>query len=120
MLGSTERTIKAHRQRVVEKLQVRTLAELASLAERVGVASAADNPVGRSMPRLAHVTIRMAASHARACGAGVHCQRRNISGHQRLRPSVMESQELASNIDPDRQARSFFFYQAPERVWIPD
>ena len=55
-----------------------------------------------------------------ACGAGGHCQRRNISGHQRLRPSVMEPQELASNIDPDRQARSFFFCQAPERVRIPD
>jgi FixJ family two-component response regulator len=36
-LGSTERTIKAHRQRVMEKMQVRSLAELVSLAERVGV-----------------------------------------------------------------------------------
>ncbi len=36
-LGSTERTIKAHRQRVMEKMQVQSLAELVSLAERVGV-----------------------------------------------------------------------------------
>ena len=36
-LGCTERTIKAHRQRVMEKMQVRSLAELVSLAERVGV-----------------------------------------------------------------------------------
>jgi len=36
-LGCTERTIKAHRQRMMEKLQVQTLAELVSLAERVGV-----------------------------------------------------------------------------------
>jgi RNA polymerase sigma factor (sigma-70 family) len=36
-LGATERTIKAHRQRVMEKMQVRSLAELVSLAERVGV-----------------------------------------------------------------------------------
>jgi RNA polymerase sigma factor (sigma-70 family) len=36
-LGSTERTIKAHRQRVMEKMQVRSLVELVSLAERVGV-----------------------------------------------------------------------------------
>jgi FixJ family two-component response regulator len=35
--GSTERTIKAHRQRVMEKMQVQSLAELVSLAERVGV-----------------------------------------------------------------------------------
>jgi FixJ family two-component response regulator len=36
-LGATERTIKAHRQRVMQKMQVRTLAELVSLAERAGV-----------------------------------------------------------------------------------
>jgi RNA polymerase sigma factor (sigma-70 family) len=36
-LGSTERTIKAHRQKVMEKMQVRSVAELVSLAERVGV-----------------------------------------------------------------------------------
>lgn len=36
-LGGTERTIKAHRQRVMEKMQVQTLVELVSLAERVGV-----------------------------------------------------------------------------------
>ena len=36
-LGGTERTIKAHRQRVMEKMRVQSLAELVSLAERVGV-----------------------------------------------------------------------------------
>jgi RNA polymerase sigma factor (sigma-70 family) len=36
-LGCTERTIKAHRQRVMEKMRVQSLAELVSLAERVGV-----------------------------------------------------------------------------------
>ena len=73
---------------------------------------AKSSPVGRSMPRLAHATIRMAASVCRlgglldrahdgverlaairyraavaplgrtpeACGAGGHCQRRDISG----------------------------------------
>ena len=40
-IGGTERTIKAHRQRVMEKMQVQSLAELVSLAERVGVVSAA-------------------------------------------------------------------------------
>ena len=38
-LGITERTIKAHRQQVMEKMQVRTVAELELLAERVGAAS---------------------------------------------------------------------------------
>jgi len=38
-LGTTERTIKAHRQQVMEKMQVQSLAELVSLAERVGVLS---------------------------------------------------------------------------------
>ena len=36
-IGCTERTIKAHRHRVMEKMQVRSLPELVSLAERVGV-----------------------------------------------------------------------------------
>jgi RNA polymerase sigma factor (sigma-70 family) len=39
LLGCTERTVKAHRQRVMKKLNVRTLAELVSLAERIGVGS---------------------------------------------------------------------------------
>jgi RNA polymerase sigma factor (sigma-70 family) len=37
VLGATERTIKAHRHRVMEKLQVETLADLVSLAERFGI-----------------------------------------------------------------------------------
>ena len=40
-LGCTPRTVKAHRHRVMEKMQVRSLPELVSLAERIGVASAA-------------------------------------------------------------------------------
>jgi FixJ family two-component response regulator len=43
-LGSTERTIKAHRHRVMEKMQVLSLAELVSLAERVGVLGTAGQP----------------------------------------------------------------------------
>jgi len=39
-LGGTERTIKAHRQRVMKKMQVQSLAELVSHAERVGVLGA--------------------------------------------------------------------------------
>ena len=46
-LGSTERTIKAHRQRVMEKMQVKSLAELVSLAERVGVLGGAAANGGR-------------------------------------------------------------------------
>lgn len=41
-LGCTERTIKAHRHRVMEKMQVRSLPELVSLAERVGITSTAE------------------------------------------------------------------------------
>jgi FixJ family two-component response regulator len=41
-LGASERTIKAHRHRVMEKMQVRSLAELVSLAERVGVFTSAN------------------------------------------------------------------------------
>jgi RNA polymerase sigma factor (sigma-70 family) len=36
-LGTTERTIKAHRKKVMEKLRVHSLAELVSLSDHVGV-----------------------------------------------------------------------------------
>lgn len=36
-LGITERTIKAHRQRIFEKLHAATVADLVSLAERLGI-----------------------------------------------------------------------------------
>jgi RNA polymerase sigma factor (sigma-70 family) len=38
-LGCTERTVKAHRHRVMEKMRARSLAELVSLGERIGVVS---------------------------------------------------------------------------------
>ncbi len=36
-LGCTERTVKAHRHNVMEKMQVKSLAELVSIAERIGI-----------------------------------------------------------------------------------
>ena len=36
-LGTSERTIKAHRQKVMEKLRVESLAELVLIAERLGI-----------------------------------------------------------------------------------
>ena len=42
-LGATARTIKAHRHRVMEKMQVQSLAELVSLAERVGILNASSS-----------------------------------------------------------------------------
>jgi RNA polymerase sigma factor (sigma-70 family) len=36
-LGTTERTVKAHRHQVMEKMQVHSLAELVSIAERLGL-----------------------------------------------------------------------------------
>ena len=38
-LGPTERTIKAHRHRVMEKMDVRSLAELVLIAERLGLSA---------------------------------------------------------------------------------
>jgi RNA polymerase sigma factor (sigma-70 family) len=37
LLGATERTIKAHRHRVMEKMKAQSLAELVSIAERLGI-----------------------------------------------------------------------------------
>jgi RNA polymerase sigma factor (sigma-70 family) len=42
-LGATERTIKAHRQRVMEKMKVQSLAELVSMAERLGLLTEASS-----------------------------------------------------------------------------
>jgi RNA polymerase sigma factor (sigma-70 family) len=43
LLGATERTIKAHRHRVMEKMRVQSLAELVSIAERLGVLASASS-----------------------------------------------------------------------------
>jgi FixJ family two-component response regulator len=42
-LGATERTIKAHRQQVMEKMKVQSLAELVSFAERLGILAVKDS-----------------------------------------------------------------------------
>jgi RNA polymerase sigma factor (sigma-70 family) len=42
-LGTTERTVKAHRHQVMEKMQVNSLAELVSIAERLGVLDSRDD-----------------------------------------------------------------------------
>ena len=41
-LGTTERTIKAHRLRVMEKVQAASLVELVLIAERLGILASAD------------------------------------------------------------------------------
>ena len=43
-LGTTERTIKAHRHQVMEKMKVQSLAELVSIAERLGLLAAVPVP----------------------------------------------------------------------------
>jgi FixJ family two-component response regulator len=40
LLGTSERTIKAHRHMVMQKLQVQSFAEVVSIAERVGLLTA--------------------------------------------------------------------------------
>ncbi len=44
-LGTTERTIKAHRHKVMEKMRVQSLAELVSIAERLGIRANAGDAV---------------------------------------------------------------------------
>ena len=39
-LGTSERTVKAHRHNIMEKLQVSSLAEAVSIAERLGIVAA--------------------------------------------------------------------------------
>jgi FixJ family two-component response regulator len=49
-LGCTERTIKAHRQMVMMKMQVQSLVELVSLAERIGVLASAPGQTSLADP----------------------------------------------------------------------
>lgn len=44
VLGTSERTIKAHRHMVMQKLQVQSLAEAVSIAERVGLLAPSPSP----------------------------------------------------------------------------
>jgi FixJ family two-component response regulator len=44
-VGSTERTIKAHRQMIMEKMNVQSLAQLVIIAERLGVLAQASGPL---------------------------------------------------------------------------
>jgi FixJ family two-component response regulator len=45
-LGTTERTVKAHRQQVMEKAKVQSLAELVSIAEQLGILATAAKASG--------------------------------------------------------------------------
>ncbi len=47
-LGATERTIKAHRHQVMEKMKVQSLAELVSMAERLGILAVNASEQGRA------------------------------------------------------------------------
>jgi FixJ family two-component response regulator len=46
-LGTAERTVKWHRHNLMQRLQLQSLAELVSLAERLGLVGADDPPPGR-------------------------------------------------------------------------
>ncbi len=46
-LGTSERTVKAHRKSIMDKLQVQSLAEAVSIAERLGTLSWPDAPTSR-------------------------------------------------------------------------
>jgi FixJ family two-component response regulator len=46
-LGSTERTIKAHRKEIMEKMKVQSLAQLVVIAERLDVLAQASGPLER-------------------------------------------------------------------------
>ena len=56
-LGTTERTIKAHRHNVMEKVQAASLAELVMIAERLGILASADEAEasGRAMRKRSNI-----------------------------------------------------------------
>ena len=54
-LGTTERTIKAHRRKVMEKMRVQSLAELVSIAERLGIQAKAAECSERQKSQARHL-----------------------------------------------------------------
>jgi FixJ family two-component response regulator len=50
-LGTSERTVKAHRHMVMEKCGVRSVAELVMIAERTGMMPTHGAPAGKHAPR---------------------------------------------------------------------
>jgi FixJ family two-component response regulator len=69
-LGCTERTVKAHRHRVMEKTQVQSLVELVSLAERVGVFESVALRSSMAGPVNKAVTENLRNLHIARCPAG--------------------------------------------------
>jgi FixJ family two-component response regulator len=49
LLGTSERTVKAHRHMVMQKLQVQSFAEVVSIAERTGLLAAPSPPDAKSL-----------------------------------------------------------------------
>jgi FixJ family two-component response regulator len=70
-LGCTERTVKAHRHRVMEKTQVQSLVELVSLAERVGVFELVAPRSSMAGPVNKAVTENLRNLHIARCGSAV-------------------------------------------------
>jgi FixJ family two-component response regulator len=50
-LGTTERTIKAHRQKVMQKLNAQSLLELADIADTLGIFTTGEDIEGRNQPQ---------------------------------------------------------------------
>ena len=58
-LGTTVRTIKAHRRRIMEKIKARSLADLVVVAERLGIrAGAKDAPATRTADHAVHSILK--------------------------------------------------------------
>jgi FixJ family two-component response regulator len=63
-LGTTEKTVKVHRGRVMEKMGVHSLAELVRLAERAGLSALPHSPAGNPINPATAVTWKSAGHSA--------------------------------------------------------
>ena len=70
-LGCTERTVKAHRHRVMEKTRVQSVVELVSLAERIGVFELVAPRSSMAGPVNKAVTENLPNLHIARCGSAV-------------------------------------------------
>jgi FixJ family two-component response regulator len=95
-LGPTERTIKAHRQRVMEKVQAASIAELVTIAERLGILASheAANTSSRAAQSSSSIGVNMAPNEHQFAGERPWQQR---SSDGSLHPRCRNRRLLASD-----------------------
>ena len=95
-LGIAERTVKWHRHNLMQRLQIQSVAELVSIAERLGLVGTDDRPPGDPrLSRPARLKLR-AAARPRHLSFGAAPHQRTVSA--RTKPAIPLRQPIAERV----------------------